>query len=313
MSERTIEGVSLDHVAHAVPHWQDVWARYAVDLGAEWTSGGLGRGFAPAQLRFANGARIEVLMPNDAHLNDFLQRFLTVSGPGPHHLTFKVSDLSSAIDKARTSGFEPIGIDRRDPEWMEAFLHPKAATGVVVQLAEAHGTWSSPAPEDFPRGHRQPLDGTGSVRPAAFRWIVHAVADLGPASSLFAGLLGGAIVARGVRSDHAWMEITWDRDPGLRLVAPVAGSSPTPLSRWLTGRTGRIHHLEFDVDEPASIPEAEPASDLLVGLDLGGGRSRLWVIGNDANAGLQLVFVPRCPPGGTDHGRTRIQRPDQAR
>ena len=66
----------LDHVAHAVPRWQDVWDRYAIELGAEWNSGGPGPGFAPGQLRFGNGARIEILMPHDPHVNDFLQRFL---------------------------------------------------------------------------------------------------------------------------------------------------------------------------------------------------------------------------------------------
>src|SRR5665213_2365264 len=48
-----IEGTVLDHIAHAVPRWQDVWGRYATDLGASWSSGGPGPGFAPAQLRFA--------------------------------------------------------------------------------------------------------------------------------------------------------------------------------------------------------------------------------------------------------------------
>jgi hypothetical protein len=289
MGEGTIEGVSLDHVAHAVARWQHVWTRYATDLGAEWTSGGQGRGFAPAQLRFANGARIEVLMPNDPHLNDFLQRFLTVSGPGPHHMTFKVPDLTSAIEKARGSGLDPIGIDRSDPEWMEAFLHPKVATGVVVQLAEAYGTWSNPAPEDFPGERRQRLDATGPVAPAALRRIVHAVTDLDTASALFVGLLGGTVVSRGTRSDHEWVEIEWGGAPGLRLAAPHAGSS-TSLAQWLAGRTGRVHHLEFDVDEPESIPGVQPATDTLVGLDISGGTSQHWVIGRDMNLGLQLVF-----------------------
>lgn len=291
MNGGTIEGVSLDHVAHAVPRWQDVWTRYAADLGAEWTSGGQGRGFAPAQLRFANGARIEVLMPNDPHLNDFLQRFLTASGPGPHHMTFKVPDLTSAIEKARGSGINPIGIDRSDPEWKEAFLHPKEATGVVVQLAEAYGTWSSPAPEDFPGGRRQRLDGTGPLPPAAFCRIVHAVADLDSASALFVGLLGGTVVSRGTRSDHEWVEIEWGAPPGLRLAAPKEGSPTSPLAQWLKGRTGRIHHLEFDVDEPASIPGAQAASDRLIGLDISDGTRNHWMIGRDVNFGLQLLFA----------------------
>lgn len=292
MSGGFIEGVSLDHVAHAVHRWPDVWTRYAVDLGAEWKSGGQGRGFAPAQLQFGNGGRIEILMPNEPHLNDFLQRFLTTSGPGPHHMTFKVPDLTSAIDKARRSGFEPIGIDRSDPEWLEAFLHPKAATGVVVQLAEAYGTWGNPAPEDFPGERRQRLDGSGSIPPAAFERIVHGVADLESAASLFVGLLGGSVVSQGEQSDHEWLEVAWGGPPSLRLVASAGRpSSPaTPLSQWLGGRPGRIHHLEFEVDEPESIPGVEPATTTRVGLDLGEGQGQLWTIGRDGNAGLQLVI-----------------------
>jgi len=289
MSEGTIEGASLDHVAHAVHRWQDVWTRYAVDLGAEWSSGDRGPGFAPAQLGFANGARIELLMPNDAHLNDFLQRFLAASGPGPHHLTFKVPDLTFAIEQARASGFDPIGIDRSDPEWLEAFLHPKAATGVVVQLAEAYGTWGNPAPEDFPGERRRRRDGTGPVPPAALRRVVHAVADLDAASSLFVGLLGGSVVSRGTRSDHAWEEIAWSGPLRVRLVSPSAGTSTSLLSQWLGGRPGRVHHLEFDVEEPASIAGAEPATDALIGLDTGP-TAEQWFIGSDANAGLALVF-----------------------
>ena len=293
MDEGPIEGVSLDHVAHAVPRWQDVWTRYAVDLGAEWSSGGYGRGFAPAQLRFANGGRIEVLMPNDPHLNNFLQRFLEASGPGPHHLTFKVPDLTSAIERVRRSGIEPIGINRSDPEWMEAFLHPKVATGVVVQLAEAYGTWSNPPPEDYPDVHRQRRDGSGPLPPAAFRRIVHAVADLGWASALFVRVLGGTVVDAGIRADHEWMEITWSGPPALRLVAPLVGTSETRLHRWIGSHGGRIHHLGFDVDEPGTIPDALPANDQLVGLDLGGAAGRRWVVGGDGNAGLQLVFDAR--------------------
>jgi hypothetical protein len=163
MTGETISGAVLDHVAHAVPSWQSVWDRYVIGLGAEWSSGGPGPGFAPAQLRFGNGARIELLMPCAVEENDFLQRFITTNGPGPHHMTFKVPDLAAAIEQATKFGFDPIGVDFSDPEWMEAFIHPKQATGVVVQLAEAPNLWSSSPPDDFPTGRRQRHAGAGAI------------------------------------------------------------------------------------------------------------------------------------------------------
>ena len=89
------------------------------------------------------------------------------------------------------------------------------------------------------------------------------------------------------------MEITWNGPPALRLVAPLLGTSGTPLHRWIGSHGGRVHHLEFDVDEPGSIPDALPASDQLVGLDLGKPEGRRWVVGGNVNVGLQLVFDTR--------------------
>ncbi|MGO8872258.1 MAG: VOC family protein [Acidimicrobiales bacterium] len=292
MAAHTIDGAVLDHVAHAVPRWQDVWTRYAVDLGAEWSSGGPGPGFAPGQLRFANGARVEILMPYDTVVNDFLVRFLAANGAGPHHLTFKVPDLSSALDTARDAGWEPIGIDVSDPEWLEAFLHPKQATGVVVQLAQQRVAWASPPPDDYPKDRRQRQDGTGPVPPASLLRVNHVVDNLEAATRLFGGLLGGQVVDRGASPGLHWVELAWAGPLGLRLVAPGAEDSDV-LRGWIGGRSGRIHHLELAVEEPDALNDARPAlSTLAVPTAPVGGPDR-WEIAPGANSGLGLVLLPR--------------------
>jgi methylmalonyl-CoA/ethylmalonyl-CoA epimerase len=303
MTGETISGAVLDHVAHAVPSWQAVWDRYVVELGAEWSSGGPGPGFAPAQLRFGNGARIELLMPWAVEENDFLGRFITSHGPGPHHLTFKVPDLASAIEQATKAGYDPIGIDFSDPEWMEAFIHPKQATGVVVQLAEAPSPWSSPPPDDFPTGRRQRQDGAGAVNPASVRRVVHAVADLGVATSLFVELLGGRRVAEGAGDGQQWIDLEWGGPLALRLVAtaPTPPSSPVAaapmaadaLQDWLGTRTGRVHHVEMAVEEPEHVLGARPleAGEVIPGGSASGEMAdAVWIIGPEANAGLRLVL-----------------------
>jgi catechol 2,3-dioxygenase-like lactoylglutathione lyase family enzyme len=291
MPVTTIEGAVLDHVAHAVPRWQDVWDRYAVDFGAEWNSGGPGPGFAPAQLRFANGARVEVLMPNDTQVNDFLARFLAANGPGPHHLTFKVPDLEQAIEQVRATGIEPVGINQTDPEWMEAFLHPKLATGVVVQLAQQAIPWTSPAPDDYPVGRRQRREGGGPVPPAELQWVTHAVADLDAAADLFAGLLGGAVVAEGSGTDQRWTALAWDGPLGIRLVSPAGNDPATPLRQWIGSRPGRIHHLAVATAEPEGLPDVRPVETPLPGW-AGDGADR-WVIEPGDNGGLRLVLADR--------------------
>jgi len=282
-----VTGTVLDHVAHAVPRWQDVWHRYATDLGAVWASGGPGPGFAPGQLRFANGARIEVLMPWDVEVNDFLSRFLARNGPGPHHLTFKVPDLGLAIDEARRFGIDPINIDRSDPEWMEAFLHPKLAGGVVVQLAEAPHPWSSPPPDDYPIDLRLRLDGSGPAAPATLTQVCHVVADLDAALALFAGLLAGDVHDEGSEGGMRWVDLRWAGPLGLRLVGAEQPGGTGPVPEWLDGLPGRVHHIAFETEEPAAIPGVRPPVRGIA--TLGSGNDRL-LIPAEENFGLAVVL-----------------------
>ena len=98
-------GVDLDHIAVAVEHHADAWPCYAADLGGTWYAAGPGYGFNWAQLAFANGMRLEVLEPADVEHDDFLRRFLDRNGPGPHHLTFKVGDITQALEAATAAGY----------------------------------------------------------------------------------------------------------------------------------------------------------------------------------------------------------------
>ena len=296
-----IEGTVLDHVAHAVPRWQNIWHRYAIDFGATWASGGPALGFAPGQLRFANGGRVEVLMPHAIEHNDFLDRFLARSGPGAHHMTFKVPNLDIALAEVRRHGLEPIGVDTSDPEWMEAFLHPKQSSGIVVQIAEAPSPWSSPPPHDYPADRRMRRDGTQPTAPAALLWVCHVVADLDATTALFCGLLAGDIVDEGAAGGLLWRDIRWSGPLGLRLVStldPTAQDSTGPVAEWLGGLPGRVHHLVVEAEEPEAVPDAVPASDVL---DLVGGGSDLgdrWAIAPADNQGLGIVL--HAPGGPTE-------------
>jgi len=246
--------VDLDHVAVAVEHWRDAWPRYAGDLAGQWVSGGESVGFAASQLRFANGMKVEILQPHRVDANDFLRRFLDRNGPGPHHLTYKVHDIVAALGMAEEAGYRPVNVDVSDPFWKEAFLHPKDAPGVVVQLAQAAGDWSSPPFEALPRPR---VD-----RPATLLHVAHAVASMDDGLRLFAGLLSGQEVGRGVDADGSaqWVELGWKGPGRVRLVTPLhAGQGP--VAAWLGDRAGRVLHLAFSVDDPAGVPGAVPAGE----------------------------------------------------
>ena len=247
----SIEGVDLDHVAVAVEQWADAWPRFVATLGGRWMSGGRGPGFAPSQLGFANGMRVEVLEPHLVDQNDFLRRFLDRSGPGPHHFTFKVKDLVAALSAAEAAGYRPINVDMRDPYWKEAFLHPKESCGVVVQLAQSiEGYWETPPPDGFPE--RGPTM-------AALARIVHAVADLDAGLRLFAELLGGSEVDAGTDESARWVELAWPGPGRVRLVTPASPTSP--VASWLGDRPGRVHHISFSGVSGAGIEGAFELAD----------------------------------------------------
>lgn len=140
----------LDHVALATRDARPALEVLVGELGGHIMSGGHGVGFRPMQLFLgdeAAGMKIEMLEPWDFAQNDFLDRFLTRHGDGPHHLTFKVDDLEATIERVRGLGYTPIGIDLSDSIWREAFLAPKEAHGTVVQLAESSSPFGSPLEE----------------------------------------------------------------------------------------------------------------------------------------------------------------------
>ncbi|MDJ0848558.1 MAG: VOC family protein [Myxococcota bacterium] len=127
----------LDHVAVAVRDISAVPAVLVGELGATPHQAGPGPGYRFWQWRFAGGGVLEVLEP-EGPTDGFLHRFLARRGPGFHHVTFKVPDIQSAMGRAEAAGYEIVNANLESPAWKEAFLHPKQAQGIVVQLAESH-------------------------------------------------------------------------------------------------------------------------------------------------------------------------------
>ena len=143
--------VLFDHVAIAVPCLADAEAILAGELGGRSAYGMTRGAFSFWHWRYEGGGDIEVLEPAGA--DGFLHRFLAQRGPGIHHVTFTVTSLVAACERARAHGYSIVGYDDSDPEWKEAFLHPREAQGIVVQFAEPLAQPSSPSHDE---GRRHP-------------------------------------------------------------------------------------------------------------------------------------------------------------
>ena len=227
----------LDHVALAATDTADALRFLTGQLGGTVIFGGQSVGFRPMQVWLGtadgDGMPVELLEPWEVDKNDFLARFVARHGPGPHHITFKVADLSGALERVRDAGLHPVNVDLRDPQWKEAFLMPAEAHGTVVQLAESHGYPETRAallaqvaetgPDEQPRWWSDPSPAEGAH--ALLRRVVLRTPTLPKAVEFFAGLLEGEIE----RESSDRVDLVWPR--GVRIGLEPHPDAPPGVDR----------------------------------------------------------------------------------
>jgi len=145
LTELPIGASQLDHVAIAVKDLDAAVAFYEGLLGLKCQ----GRERVLDQLVdiafFGEGAgRIELICPftSDSGVAKFLQK----RGEGLHHICLEVADLRAALAELKTRGVPLLDQSPRvGASGAEiAFLHPKAASGVLLELKQRGP--SHPAP-----------------------------------------------------------------------------------------------------------------------------------------------------------------------
>ena len=127
----------LHHVAVAVPTLSETIPFYRDVLGYRVDEP---RVIADQRVRVAfatrDGSRVELLEPTDTESG--VARFVAERGrPTLHHLCFVVDDLASTLVRLASEGVELVDhAPRRGVEGLVAFLHPRAANGVLVELID---------------------------------------------------------------------------------------------------------------------------------------------------------------------------------
>ena len=82
------------------------------------------------------GVRIELLETTDPE--GPIGRFLASRGPGVHHVCYRVDDVAKTLAALRAKGVRTIDEKPRPGAGgcQVAFVHPKAAGGVLVELSQ---------------------------------------------------------------------------------------------------------------------------------------------------------------------------------
>jgi methylmalonyl-CoA/ethylmalonyl-CoA epimerase len=135
----------LHHVAVAVPSLAEAIPFYRDLLGYQVEETRL---IADQHVRVAfatrDGTRVELLEPVDAQSG--VARFVAERGrPTLHHLCFVVDDLAATLARLAAEGVELVDhAPRRGVDGLVAFLHPRTANGVLVELIDRASVATTP-------------------------------------------------------------------------------------------------------------------------------------------------------------------------
>jgi len=125
----------LHHVGIAVPDLEAALDSYRV-LGFQELERGRVEAFNVAVCMLdAGGARLELLAPTGPGA---IQSFLDKRGPGLHHTAFAVDDIAVELARLKAEGVSLVDETSRTGfgGHQVAFLHPKSAGGVLIELVE---------------------------------------------------------------------------------------------------------------------------------------------------------------------------------
>ncbi|MBS3753564.1 MAG: methylmalonyl-CoA epimerase [Anaerolineales bacterium] len=127
----------IDHIAivvedleEALKFWRDRLG-LALDHIETVSSQGVKIAFLPV-----GNSEVELIQPLDDKSG--VAKYLRKKGPGMHHLCFEVEDIQERLRDLESQGVRLID---QEPHVMDdgrklAFLHPKSASGVLIELYE---------------------------------------------------------------------------------------------------------------------------------------------------------------------------------
>jgi methylmalonyl-CoA/ethylmalonyl-CoA epimerase len=137
--------LTVDHIGIAVRSIEEAKIFYGDMLGLPFSGvEDLDRMGVRVAMFSVGGIRIELVEP----LSDDspVSRFLETRGQGIHHICFAVQKIGPVLEKLRARGCALIDEKPRGGAHgsLVAFLHPSAASGVLIELKEAGGNRDTP-------------------------------------------------------------------------------------------------------------------------------------------------------------------------
>ena len=131
--------IGLDHIAIAVGDFEKAIHRFLEDFGIpldgteDVISAKTKTAFFPV-----SGTKIELIYPLSE--DSPVQKFLEKRGEGLHHICFKTDNIAEDMKKLTNKGYRFLSDGPQEGAHGSkvAFIHPKSAGGVLIELAQHH-------------------------------------------------------------------------------------------------------------------------------------------------------------------------------
>lgn len=140
-TEQPPTSVRVDHVGIAVADARE--DSLLELLGASLLERGLGPrdAFRYHYYELGDASRLELIEPvaDESFLTDYLDRY----GEGVHHVTLEVGDLDELITHLEANDVRVVDYEALD-EFVNAFISPPDANGVLYQLVEYNESFDDP-------------------------------------------------------------------------------------------------------------------------------------------------------------------------
>ena len=133
----------FDHIGIAVHSIAKARVFFEQALGAEHRRTGL---HSSGDFRIAifdlHDFCIELLEP--VNPDGFLAKFLEKRGEGIHHITLQTPNLPAKVAQLEAKGVRVVDKSFDNPDAVDAFISPKSAHGILIQLGQTLGPLNNP-------------------------------------------------------------------------------------------------------------------------------------------------------------------------
>ena len=130
--------LQIDHVGIAVSDMEAAIKRYADLVGVQPSvRRTMEKDGIDAAMLDLGDTHVELVAPSRP--DSAISRFLERRGEGMHHVAYRVADIRAALAEARAQGAQLLDEEPRVGVMghLVAFIHPRAAHGVLTELVEA--------------------------------------------------------------------------------------------------------------------------------------------------------------------------------